>query len=144
MYLPCGYDTSSNPSVLYVWNLNMRIWHKGGSKNCLTTSLLDEFSDKLNDFAREPVTSPTLLVYAQYCETVNSAIARISYYDLSGRRSTSPWNGVNLRITTYTDGSKLALLNQFVLGDSMTKPGGIKTSRSPSHERPGLLLFKLQ
>lgn len=54
---------------------NMRIWRKGGAKNGVTTSLLNEYSDKLNDFGWEPITSPSLLAYAQYCETVNSALA---------------------------------------------------------------------
>lgn len=36
---------------------------------------------------------------------VNKEIVKVEYVNMAGMRSSSPWNGVNLKVTTYNDGS---------------------------------------
>ena len=35
----------------------------------------------------------------------NKAVASVAYYNLAGQQSAQPVNGVNIVVTTYTDGS---------------------------------------
>ena len=36
---------------------------------------------------------------------VNKEIVKVEYVNMAGMRSSSPWNGVNIKVTTYNDGS---------------------------------------
>ena len=36
---------------------------------------------------------------------VNKTVANVAYYNLAGQQSAEPVNGVNIVVTTYTDGS---------------------------------------
>ena len=60
------------------------------------------FGSNENDIIVNVVTSPVTAI-----ENVNAGktVASVSYYDLTGRMSNEPINGVNVMITRYTDGT---------------------------------------
>ncbi len=60
------------------------------------------FGSNANDIIVNVVTSPVTAI-----ENVNAGktVASVSYYDLTGRMSNEPINGVNVMITRYTDGT---------------------------------------
>ena len=47
------------------------------------------------------VTTPTSVN-----ELVDKAVSGVTYYDLTGKSSSVPFDGINIKVTTYTDGSK--------------------------------------
>ena len=61
-----------------------------------------DFGSNANDIIVNVVTSPVTAI-----ENVNAGktVASVSYYDLTGRMSNEPINGVNVMITRYTDGT---------------------------------------
>lgn len=39
-------------------------------------------------------------------ELTDKAVSGVTYYDLTGKSSSAPFDGINIKVTTYTDGSK--------------------------------------
>ena len=78
------------------------------SGQALSTGEVDENDVAIGDGELPDATFTISVVTAVNDVNVNKAVAGVKYYNLAGVESDMPFDGVNVVVTTYTDGTKAA------------------------------------
>ena len=63
-----------------------------------------EATDKQTEFTLDWYSDPTIITGVDDI-TAADAIERVTYVNVTGQTSTTPWTGINLVITRYTNGT---------------------------------------